>query len=259
MKDSKVWQYPAGEIGLRLNPDKEEIPEFLIKSSEDLMTCCLYLNAKLFNSTPVRKIYLPYMPYSRQDRVVTKGDPAPLDLLASMFRACGVRTIFTDDIHSKKGIEWFNNLGIVIENRYPKAKFDTTAEHYKNLYGTKNIVLVAPDKGSKERVNALNEPHKFPILCLDKVRNKESGQIESIKYDEIAGDEKLPQIFTKTDLFLVVDDICDGGGTFEEIGKLLKTDFPQAVLGLFVTHGIFSKGFKELNKYYRYIDWKNKL
>lgn len=258
MKDSKVWKYPAGEIGLRLNPEQEQIPEFLIKSSEDLMTCCLYLNAKLFNDTPIRTIYRPYMPYSRQDRVVTKGDPAPLDLLATMFRACGVRKIITDDIHSENAIKWFRDMGIAIENRYPEAKFDSAVEHYKTYYGAENIVLVAPDKGSKGRVNILNNPHKFPILYLDKVRNKESGKIEKITYHDGYNNE-FPLKFHNAKLFLVVDDICDGGGTFEEIGKLLKADFPMAALSLFVTHGIFSKGFKELENYYSFINWKNRL
>lgn len=258
MKDSKVWKYPAGEIGLRLNTNQEAVPEFLIRSSDDLMTCCLYLNAKFFNSTPVRTIYLPYMPYSRQDRVVTPGDPVPLQLLTHMFKACGVRAIITDDIHSQTAIDWFEGLGITITNRYPKEAFDTVMNNYKSYYGAENIVLVAPDKGSKDRVKALNEAHKLPILYLDKIRNKESGKIEKITYHANYNNE-FPSAFHKAKLFLIVDDICDGGGTFVELGKMLKTDFPNADLGLFVTHGIFSNGFEELNNYYSHINWKNRL
>jgi ribose-phosphate pyrophosphokinase len=40
---------------------------------------------------------------------------------------------------------------------------------------------------------------------------------------------------------LIIDDICDGGKTFLELGKKLKELGAKSVL-LHVTHGIFSKG-----------------
>jgi phosphoribosylpyrophosphate synthetase len=49
---------------------------------------------------------------------------------------------------------------------------------------------------------------------------------------------------------LIVDDICDGGATFIELAKIIKPMNPSS-LTLFVTHGIFSKGFEPL---YEFID-----
>jgi ribose-phosphate pyrophosphokinase len=46
---------------------------------------------------------------------------------------------------------------------------------------------------------------------------------------------------------LIVDDICDGGGTFIGLaGELKKKNAGNLYLA--VTHGIFSKGFEELEK-----------
>ena len=42
-------------------------------------------------------------------------------------------------------------------------------------------------------------------------------------------------------------DICDGGGTFLGIASLLKQAVPSSPLGLYVTHGIFSKGLEVFN------------
>jgi ribose-phosphate pyrophosphokinase len=48
---------------------------------------------------------------------------------------------------------------------------------------------------------------------------------------------------------LIVDDICDGGGTFIGLAKELKKH-NAGNLYLSVSHGIFSKGLKELNQYF---------
>ena len=46
---------------------------------------------------------------------------------------------------------------------------------------------------------------------------------------------------------LIVDDLCDGGGTFLGIANQAEGTVP---LGLYITHGIFSKGFGELGKHF---------
>jgi len=51
---------------------------------------------------------------------------------------------------------------------------------------------------------------------------------------------------------LIVDDICDGGGTFLGLGEELKKK-NAGPLFLAISHGIFSKGFDELVKVYEQI------
>lgn len=50
---------------------------------------------------------------------------------------------------------------------------------------------------------------------------------------------------------IIIDDICDGGGTFVNIGKAIKEnkDFKGKVF-LIVTHGIFTRGFETLSEYF---------
>ena len=55
---------------------------------------------------------------------------------------------------------------------------------------------------------------------------------------------------------MIVDDICDGGGTFVGLGQALKKR-GAGDLCLFVTHGIFSKGFHDLMKYFKHIYFTN--
>ena len=61
---------------------------------------------------------------------------------------------------------------------------------------------------------------------------------------------------------LILDDICDGGGTFMLAGKELLKYKPNN-LGLCITHGIFSKGVDTLkevfDEIYAYNLWKEDL
>ncbi len=50
--------------------------------------------------------------------------------------------------------------------------------------------------------------------------------------------------------YLVVDDICDGGGTFLGLADKFWKQTSISTLDLYVTHGIFSKGVRELLRMY---------
>ena len=55
----------------------------------------------------------------------------------------------------------------------------------------------------------------------------------------------------KIDNYLIVDDIIDGGRTFIELSKeLVRKGIDKSQINLYVTHGIFSKGFTELDKHF---------
>ncbi|MEI8631794.1 phosphoribosyltransferase family protein [Vibrio sp. PP-XX7] len=71
------------------------------------------------------------------------------------------------------------------------------------------------------------------MIQAQKLRNLKTGEI--IK-TEVLGDVKGKKV-------LIADDICDGGRTFVELAKVLKSEGATEI-SLFVTHGIFSKGFE---------------
>ena len=63
----------------------------------------------------------------------------------------------------------------------------------------------------------------------------------------------------KPSRYVVVDDICDAGGTFLGIAKMLNNYNPTATLELVISHGIFSKGIDELLKHYSTIYTTNSV
>ena len=93
------------------------------------------------------------------------------------------------------------------------------------------VALVAPDAGAHKRVLALGERFGAPVVCCAKLRNTATGKLSGARVlDEVPD---LP--------LLVVDDICDGGGTFVALAALLRRHSDRP-LGLYVTHGLCTKG-----------------
>ena len=57
---------------------------------------------------------------------------------------------------------------------------------------------------------------------------------------------ELPDNVDPKSTFLLADDICDGGGTFLGLARELERKYGDVKKHLFCTHGIFSKGVKDL-------------
>lgn len=107
----------------------------------------------------------------------------------------------------------------------------------KALENTKDYLLISPDGGALKKVYKLAQfLGGQPVIECSKMRDVKTGQLSGFKVfaDDLAG---------KT--CVIVDDICDGGGTFLGLAKELKAKNVGKLI-LVVTHGIFSKGLEEL-------------
>ena len=106
-----------------------------------------------------------------------------------------------------------------------------------------SIVVLFPDDGARKRYEIMdivgNQERIFvKILNCEKKRNPETGMLSGFTVPELP--TGIPAI--------IIDDICDGGGTFSGIGAAVPASTP---LALYVTHGIFSKGFDPLKRFDR--------
>lgn len=68
----------------------------------------------------------------------------------------------------------------------------------------------------------------IPSITLKKTRDQKSGDITDQTYTKVEAKSVI-----------VMDDLCDGGRTFFELGKKLRADGVEN-LTLFVIHGVFS-------------------
>lgn len=244
-------QYPAGELQIRLT--RAAIEELF--SSKEVTVICqqahknmqelALLSDAIFHIKPFidSTLALPYLPYSRADRRFVEGDCHGLKMFGEFVNRLRYHRVKTLDVHSFRAQGHVGNL--VNVNARPfiaKAVADITD------HGGHPIVLL-PDEGAK-RYNLDG------ALQASKKRDPVSGKL--------SGFEIPSELANKRDV-LIVDDICDGGGTFIGLAERIKESqatlniglgryhAPLPKLYLYVTHGIFSKGIGELLQYFERI------
>jgi ribose-phosphate pyrophosphokinase len=97
--------------------------------------------------------------------------------------------------------------------------------------------IISPDAGAEKRSGGVARMLGLPLIHAWKHRNIKDGFLSGFGIEPSIRDYKSA---------LVVDDICDGGGTFAGLSATIKEISPFSKCDLFVTHGLFSKGTKDL-------------
>jgi ribose-phosphate pyrophosphokinase len=205
------------------------------KSLEGFVTGLFMVDALRERGNKVRRLVLPFIPAARQDRLNPEGDYLfTLKSVAKMINDLNFDDVVVLDPHSTVATALIDRVNV-----FPIAKMlENTWVGYD--------AVIAPDKGAVGRaqeaanaLNALNETN-MPVIHADKTRDVATGKLTGFEVDVEKGKN-----------YLVFDDICDGGGTFNGLGEKIREQ--GATAGLFVTHGVFSKGTNGLNSYYNAI------
>ena len=177
-------------------------------------------------------LVLPYLPNARYDRRMVDNDSLALKVYSEMLNSLGFDEVISYDVHSDVAHSCINNF-----NHVPVWEFIKGLETLHNVSG-EYTALVAPDNGSTKKVEKVADVLGLPIVQMTKRRDPATGKLSAPFV--LHGLEHL-----KGGKLLIVDDICDGGYTFIQATQLLKV-FDVEKVGLFVTHGIFSKGVDAL-------------
>jgi ribose-phosphate pyrophosphokinase len=248
----KTWKYPGGEIGVRVENTLPTIPTFRIQNSDDLIAMIMALNCAMYRNESITEITIPYLPYARQDRVATVGDPNAIQVVAELIATTNVRKVYTYDVHSEKSVMAFAEVGIDLISKQPTDFIKKFAVDINE----KSIYLISPDKGATEKTkNYLRRLEDTAggdifdgIIQCAKVRDPISGKLKRF---EVEDKTELP--ITDATSFLIVDDICDGGRTFLGVYDALVEAYGVHHTYLWTTHGIYSQGIDILATKFRMV------
>jgi len=172
-----------------------------------------------------KELHIPYLMAARFDRAMQKGDSFDLRVIANLINLCGFEKVFLYDVHSEVATALIDN-SINISNAALVEK-----------YNKSNSVLICPDAGAAKKIDTylkINSNLSEVVYCT-KVRDLSNGKL---KLNVLEAENCYERDC------VIIDDLCDGGGTFIAIADQIK---PKS-LTLVITHGIFSNGFSELEK-----------
>jgi ribose-phosphate pyrophosphokinase len=187
------------------------------------------------------ELFVPYFLGGRSDRLFQYGGVHYLkQVIVPIINSQGYSKVTVFDPHSDVLEALITNF--TKTNNHKLVKFALEQIDNKND-ARDRICLVSPDAGAYKKIFDVAKEFQIDnIITANKVRDVKSGEILRTE---------IPVLDQHRDLsYVILDDICDGGRTFIELAKVMKDSRPTAKLYLVVSHGIFSKGLKELSQYF---------
>jgi len=235
LEDIDSLVFNGGEVHVK-NVPEIDILFAKIRNSEDLMKLLLVTDAHKREYGHNFKLFMPYIPYARQDRVANEGEALSIKVFSDLINTQNYEQIYVLDPHSDTCMATLNNVKEIakINDEY-LAK---VIPHYEE------VIVVAPDAGAFKRLSKTIK--RVPLIYATKNRNTVTGELSNVEIHtggiSIAGKR-----------LLIVDDICDGGGTFILLAKeLIGTSIPASEHSIMCCNSAFTNADDETREYNAY-------
>lgn len=226
---------PLGKINIQKFSDGEFQPifmesirgdyVFLIQSthapSDNLMELLLMIDAARRASAYKIVVVLPYYGYARQDRKDRPRVAIGSKLIANLLVAAGADRVITMDLHAPQIQGYFD---IPVDHLDSSAIFIPYIEQLK----LKNLTFAAPDVGSTNRVREIASYFNAEMVICDKHRKRANEIASMVVIGDVTGKD-----------IVLIDDICDTGGTLAKAANLLMEKGAKSVRAL-CTHPVLS-------------------
>ncbi len=220
-----IQRFSDGEIGVEFQESIRGRFVFLIQSTfapaDNLMELLLMIDAAKRASAYKVIAVMPYYGFARQDRKDRPRVAIGSKLVANMLVAAGADRVVTMDLHAPQIQGYFD---IPVDHLDSSAIFIPYIENLQLA----NLTFAAPDVGSANRIREIASYFECEMVICDKHR-KRANEIASMV---VIGD------VTDRDIVLI-DDICDTGGTLAKSAGLMKEKGARSVRAL-CTHPVLS-------------------
>ena len=198
---------------------------FLVQSThspaENLMELLLMIDAAKRASAYKIIAVIPYYGYARQDRKDRPRVAIGSKLIANMIQAAGADRLITMDLHAPQIQGYFD---IPVDHLDSHAVFIPYIENLRLEY----LTFAAPDVGATNRIREIANYFNAEMVICDKHRKRANEIASMVVIGDVTGKD-----------IVIIDDICDTGGTLAKSAALLKEKGARSVRAL-ITHPVLS-------------------
>jgi ribose-phosphate pyrophosphokinase len=240
----KHFLFPDGQPHLKLDmstmPQNTEGVTILCRlaNPSDLFTILIAKDALEASGFEHISLTISYLMAARMDRQMTVGEPFSLRVLATMLNQVGFKNISIFDPHSDVSTALLLRSKAIGNEVFVKDCIADFMKNAQNTEGGDDYYLISPDAGALKKIHKVAQYVQAPQVA-------ECMKMRDVKTGHLSGFKTMENDFEGKSCF-IVDDICDGGGTFIGLAALLKQHNAGKIV-LIVSHGIFSKGFELAN------------
>ena len=234
-KIAKKFGEPLGKVNIQRFSDGEIYVEFqesirgqfvfLIQSTysptDNLMELLLMIDAAKRASAYKVIAVIPYYGFARQDRKDRPRVAIGSKLVANMLTAAGADRVITMDLHAPQIQGYFD---IPVDHLEASAIFIP----YIEKLNLANLTFAAPDVGSANRIREIASYFECEMVICDKHRKRANEIASMVVIGDVAGKDVV-----------LVDDLCDTGGTLVKSAALMMEKGANSVRAL-CTHPVLS-------------------
>src|SRR6478752_520908 len=164
---------------------------------------------------------VPYFGYARSDKKDRPRVPIAAKLVANLIVTAGAERVLTVYLHASQIQGFFD---IPVDHLYAAP---VVVDYFK-ANPIENLIVVAPDTGGAERARAYAKRLDAGLALCDK-RRERANEADVMN---IVGDVDGKNC-------LIIDDMCDTGGTICKVAKALHKAGANDIYAFF-THGVLS-------------------
>jgi len=223
-----VTHYPSGEFHVALRPNVYSPGNHINILADDIrdfngLGCLVSANDILSRLRCEPKWFVPFFPFARDDRRNTSNDGFELGMAIKMVEHMDITIL---DPHSD------------VAGMLKHIPQEVVVGHWQQCWGLwgEKVCFIIPDAGAIKKANKFIGSN--PSVVCHKTRDTATGKLSG--FGITSGEEHILGAHC-----VIVDDICDGGGTFMGLAKIIRQHKP-AQLDLVVTHGLFTRGINDL-------------
>lgn len=231
----QAFTFSGGEPHIKITSDLQFVSKVRvshrINSFNDMGLLLIAVDALRRSGIKEIHLIIPYFPAARQDRVMVAGESLSVKVYADLINSLQLNQVTIFDAHSEVSIALLNNCNAVNNHAFIN----------KIIKQVGRVKLISPDGGALKKIYKV-------AAALDGMEVVEGSKSRDVKTGQLSGFKVYADDLEGADC-LVVDDICDGGGTFMGLAAELKKK-NAGKLYLAVSHGIFSKGLEALCQHF---------
>lgn len=212
------------------HPEPFNDPNDLLMELLIMISACKTASAKRITAV------IPCFPYARMDRKDKSRSPITAKLVANMLQIAGCDHVITMDLHASQIQGFFE---VPVDNLWTEPSMIRWVK--ENIPDWQDVVIVSPDAGGAKRATNLADRLDVDFALINRNRSKGDGPESEGKMELLVGD-------VKDRVAILIDDMCDTGGTIKLATKALIEKGVKEVYAV-VSHGILSgESMAELSK-----------
>jgi ribose-phosphate pyrophosphokinase len=192
-----------------------------------LVEFCLIIDAlKRMGAKEITAV-IPWLGYSKQDKVFRVGEPLSVKVVANILQTAGLEKIITFDLHNLAILGFFEIPVVNLSAR------DLFLDHFRQQLSEKTLV-VAPDAGSVKGSTAFALSLGVPVAYADKKRDLTTGEVTIVGMSrEVRGMEAI-----------IIDDMVVTGGTIMKAASYLQEAGVESIR-VAATHHLYVPGVQQ--------------